>query len=342
MEQLSSYTKEVNQNINDINLIIQKAVLITDGVHPKLIAGFESLGFKCTYLPQVTLEKVKSIIHQYDGVIINSKIIVDEDFLDKAIRLKFIGRLGSGMEIINQQYARKKGVAVFSAPEGNCNAVAEHALGMLLSLANNFRKGDREVRNMIWERAANRGFEIMGKTVGIIGFGHTGSQFAKKLAGLGVKVLAYDKYKPDGYALDYGFVTACEPQQIFEEADIVSLHLPLNPETKHLANYEWMEQFEKPIVLINTSRGNVIPTEDLIRGLENGIIRGACLDVFENEKPHTFSVAEKTIFNRLYEFENVILTPHVAGWTIESLERLTTVLLQKISDFLEEAQPFSN
>lgn len=318
----------------------EKKVLITDRVHQKLIKGFTALDFSYDYFPKITLDKVKTIIHNYDGIIINSKIIVDEDFLDKAVRLKFIGRLGSGMEIINQPYARKKGIAVFSAPEGNCNAVAEHALGMLLALANNFRKGDREVRQMIWEREANRGFEIMGKTVGIIGFGHTGSQFAKKLVGLGVRVLAYDKYKPTGYALDYGFVKETTLEHIFEEADIISLHLPLNPETKHLANYDWMKRFKKPIVLINTSRGNVIPTEDLIQGLEEKIIRGACLDVFENEKPPTFSEAEKVVFNRLYEFENVILTPHVAGWTIESLERLTTVLLNKITKFLENTQPF--
>lgn len=319
-----------------------KCVLVTDGVHPKLIEGFVALGFSYDYYPKIKLEKVKSIIHNYDGIIINSKIIVDKDFLDKAIRLKFIGRLGSGMEIINQPYARKKGVAVFSAPEGNCNAVAEHALGMLLALANQFRKGDREVRQMIWQREANRGFELMGKTVGIIGFGHTGSQFAKKLAGLGVQVLAYDKYKAAGYALDYGFVTETTPEEIFENADIVSLHLPLNPETKHLADYEWMSKFKKSIVLINTSRGNVIPTKDLIRGLEEGIIRGACLDVFENEKPLTFSESEKEVFNRLYEFENVILTPHVAGWTVQSLERLAAVLLRKITNFLEKNQPFAD
>jgi D-3-phosphoglycerate dehydrogenase len=330
-----SFGRKVNENQTNI-----KSVLITDGVHPILLKGFEQLGFVCDYYPQISLSDVKAIIHQYDGIIINSKIIVDKDFLDKAVQLKFIGRLGSGMEIINQPYARKKGVAVFSAPEGNCNAVAEHTLGMLLAFANNFRKGDGEIRQMIWKREANRGFEIMGKTVGIIGFGHTGSHFAKKLVGLGVNVLAYDKYKPQGYALDYGFVKETIPEEIFEKADIVSLHLPLNPENKHLADYSWMQQFKKSIVLINTSRGNVIPTEDLIKGLEKGIIRGACLDVFENEKPHTFSVAEKVLFNRLYEFDNVILTPHVAGWTVQSLERLATVLLMKITDFLSETQPF--
>jgi D-3-phosphoglycerate dehydrogenase len=330
-----SFDDNVNENQTNI-----KSVLITDGVHPKLISGFEQLGFACHYLPNIALSEVKNIIFQYDGLIINSKIIVDEDFLDRAVKLKFIGRLGSGMEIINLPYARKKGVAVFSAPEGNCNAVAEHAVGMLLAFANNFRKSDGEVRQMIWDREANRGFEIMGKTVGIIGFGHTGSQFAKKLAGFGVEVLAYDKYKPQGYALDFGFVKETTAEAIFEKADIVSLHLPLNPETRHLANYGWMEQFKKPIVLINTSRGNVIPTEDLIKGLETGIVRGACLDVFENEKPHTFSEGEKAVFNQLYQFENVILTPHVAGWTLESLERLTTVLLTKIGDFLKTSQPF--
>ncbi|NJN77345.1 MAG: hypothetical protein HC803_02655 [Saprospiraceae bacterium] len=329
-----SFDKKLNENQTNIS------VLITDGVHPKLVIGLEQLGFACDYHPDISLSNVKSIIHQYDGVIINSKIIVDEDFLDKAVRLKFIGRLGSGMEIINQPYARKKGVAVFSAPEGNNNAVAEHALGMLLAFANNFQKGDGEVRQLIWDREANRGFEIMGKTIGIVGFGHTGSQFAKKLAGFGVSVLAYDKYKPEGYALDFGFVKETTQKEIFEKADIVSLHLPLNPETKHFANYAWMQQFKKPIVLINTSRGNVIPTDDLIKGLEKGIIQGACLDVFENEKPHTFSAEEKAVFNRLYEFKNVILTPHVAGWTTESLERLATVLLNKITSFLNETQPF--
>ena len=319
----------------------EKKVLITDKVHPKLFSGFEALGFEYDYNPDIRLEEVRTIIQDYDGIIINSKIIVDEGLLDKAVRLKFIGRLGSGMEIINQPYARQKGVAVFSAPEGNSNAVAEHALGMLLAFANNFRKGDREVRQMIWEREANRGFEIMGKTVGIIGFGHTGSQFAKKLAGLGVEVLAYDKYKAAGYALDYGFVKETTMEHIFEAADIVSLHLPLNEETKHLADYDWMTQFKKSIILINTSRGNVIPTSDLIRGLEEGVVRGACLDVFENEKPDSFSDTERSVFEQLYELENVILTPHVAGWTVESLERLAMVLLDKITRFLDETQPFS-
>lgn len=325
-----------DSNNDSVNKPTLKSVLITDFVHHKLIEGFEKLGFYCDYLPKSSLKAVTEIIQNYEGVIINSKIIADKYFLDKATRLKFIGRLGSGMEIINQPYAKQKGIAVFSAPEGNCNAVAEHALGMLLALANNFRKGDQEVRAMIWEREANRGFELMGKTVGIVGFGHTGSQFAKKLASLGVKVLAYDKYKPKGYALDYGFVTETNETQIFAEADIVSLHLPLNSETKHYANWNWMQQFSKPIVLINTSRGNVIPTVDLIKGLETKKVKAAGLDVFENEKPHTFTEAEKAVFQDLYNFENVILTPHVAGWTTESLERLAMVLLQKISVFLNE------
>jgi len=303
-----------DSNYKSVNESYLKSVLITDFVHHKLITGFEELGFHCDYLPKSSLKKVKEIIQNYEGVIINSKIIVDETFLDKAVRLKFIGRLGSGMEIINQPYARQKGVAVFSAPEGNCNAVAEHALGMLLALANNFRKGDQEVRAMIWQREANRGFELMGKTVGIIGFGHTGNHFAKKLSGLGVKVLAYDKYKPEGYALDYGFVTETNEAQIFEEADIVSLHLPLNPETKHYANWNWIQQFSKSITIKKHMKVIII----------------------EDEKPLTFTENEKKVFNRLYDFENVILTPHVAGWTTESLERLAMVLLQKISHFLKE------
>jgi D-3-phosphoglycerate dehydrogenase len=312
-----------------------KKVLITDYVHQTLLDGFEALGFVCDYDQNITLEQVRSLIHDYDGLIINSKIIVDAAFLDSAVKLQFIGRLGSGMEIVDLPYARHKGVAVFSAPEGNCNAVAEHALGMLLAFFNHFRRADREVRAMVWQREANRGVELMGKTVGIIGFGHTGQQFAKKLSGMGVSVLAYDKYKPKGYALDYGFVTEATPEQIFEMADIVSLHLPLTPETRHLANDAWLQKFKKNILIINTSRGNVIPTKTLIEGLESGKLIGACLDVFENEKPQTFTETEKQLFQRLYEFENVLLTPHVAGWTVESLERLATVLFEKIKLFLK-------
>ena len=304
-------------------------VLVTDKVHPLLLQGFKKAGFECDYRPKVSLDIVREIIQNYEGIIINSKILVDKYLLDKAVKLKFVGRLGSGMEIVDQEYAKQKGVFVASAPEGNRNAVGEHALGMLLALANNFLKGDREVRQKHWDRQANRGFELMGKTVGFIGFGHTGNSFANKLAGMDVKVLSYDKYKTY-YTEGSNYIRAVEMQEIFDKADILSLHLPLNKETKHLVDDAFINKFAKDIILINTSRGNVVKTTALIDGLKSGKIKGACLDVFENEKPHLFTENEHEMYNELYAFDNVIMTPHVAGWTVESLKRLARIVLEKI------------
>ena len=307
-----------------------RKVLITDGVHPLLLEGLTALGFQCDYYPKIGLEQVREMIADYEGVIINSKVLMDRAMLDAGVKLEFVGRLGSGMEIIDLDYAAQKGIAVHGAPEGNCNAVAEHALGMLLALANKFLQGDREVRQKNWQREKNRGFEIMGRTVGIIGFGHTGSQFAKKLSGMGVEILAYDKYKTN-YTNNFEQVRETTLEDILANAAIISLHLPFTPETKHLVNSDFLKKCKDGVILINTSRGNVAKTKDLIVGLKSGKIGGACLDVFENEKTATFSQAEHTMYDELYEFENVILTPHVAGWTKESLQRLAEVLLRKIT-----------
>lgn len=304
-------------------------VLVTDKVHPLLLKGFKEAGFEYDYRPKVSLDIVRGIIQDYEGIIINSKILVDKYLLDKAVKLKFVGRLGSGMEIVDQVYAKQKGVYVASAPEGNRNAVGEHALGMLLALANNFLKGDRSVRKKHWDRESNRGFELMGKTVGIIGFGHAGNSFAQKLAGMNVEILSYDKYKAY-YTEGSNYIRAVEMQEIFEKADILSLHLPLTEETKYLVDDAFINKFAKNIILINTSRGKVVKTTSLINGLKNGKIKGACLDVFENEKPHLFTENEHKTYDELYAFDNVIMTPHVAGWTVESLERLARTVLEKI------------
>lgn len=304
-------------------------VLVTDGVHPLLLEGFQKAGFDCDYRPKVSLADTRAIIQDYEGLIINSKIWVDKDFLDKAVKLQFIGRLGSGMEIVDQEYAKKKGVIVKSAPEGNRNAVGEHAIGMLLALANKTLMGDRRVRKKHWSREENRGFELMGKTVGIIGFGHTGNSFAKKLAGFNVKVLAYDKYQTY-FAEGSNYIRATSLDEIFEKADIVSLHLPLNDETHYLFDKKFIQQFKKEIILINTSRGKVVNTRDVIDALKSKKLKGACLDVFENEKPNTFNEEEHRMYDELYDFENVILSPHVAGWTVESKERLAQIVLDKI------------
>ncbi len=308
-----------------------KKVLITDDCHPLLNDGLKNLGYQCDYWPEITPENTTNVISGYEGLIINSKIMVNQDFLDRASRLKFIGRLGSGMEIVDREYAAKKGVLVFSSPEGNRNAVAEQALGMLLALANNLVRGDREVRLNIWEREKNRGFEIEGKTMGIIGFGHTGSQFAKKLQGLDMEILAFDKYKTPGYANSIPWVRETDLEEIKAKSDIISLHLPLTAETKHLVNESFVNQCKSGFILINTSRGKCVNTEDLIAGLESKKIGGACLDVFENEKPVAFSEKEKIVYHQLHQFENVILSPHVAGWTHESKYKLAAVLLEKIT-----------
>lgn len=306
-----------------------KKVLVTDGVHPVLLEGLEAKGYTCIYEPSISLAEVHQVIGDYKGIIINSKIIVDQALLDKADKLKFLARLGSGMEIVDQVYAKTKGVSVISSPEGNRNAVAEHALGMLLALANKMHTGDQEVKVFNWQREANRGFELLGKTIGLIGFGHTGASFAKKLAGLEMRVLAYDKYKVD-YTHPFGYVAEATAEQIQAEADIISFHLPLTEEVHHFVNQDYINGCKKGVLLINTSRGSVIDTNALLAGLASGQVAGACLDVFENEKTQTFTEAEKTLYGKLYQYPNVILTPHVAGWTIESKRRLAEVILEKM------------
>lgn len=291
------------------------------------------MGFWCQFLPDITYERTMETIHEYYGLIINSKIRVDRNFLDEAGELHFIGRLGSGLEIIDLDYAAERGVAVLSSPEGNRNAVAEHALGMLLALANNMIRSDREIRQDIWRRELNRGFELSEKTIGLIGFGHTGSQFARKLAGMEMTVLAYDKYKPAGYAAGMPWVRETDMETIIQHADIISLHLPLTPETRHLVDKNFIRRCKSGFILVNTSRGTCVKTEDLVEALEKKQLGGACLDVFENEKPATFTIVEQRLYDRLHALENVILTPHIAGWTEESKRKLAEILLEKIQTF---------
>lgn len=313
-----------------------KRVLITDDCHPVLTEGLAKIGYVCDYLPDITPEETLRVIPSYAGLIINSKILVNRDFLDAAVNLRFVGRLGSGMEIVDRPYAAEKGVAVCSSPEGNRNAVAEQALGMLLALANNLARGDRQVRQNIWEREANRGFELRGRTIGLIGFGHTGSQFAKKLQGMEMQVLAYDKYKPAGYAAAMPWVRETTQEDIQEQSDIISLHLPLTSETQFLINSKFIQQCKPGFILMNTSRGKCVRTLDLVEALENKKAGGACLDVFENEKPATRSKEEQEMYNRLHQLENVVLSPHVAGWTHESKRLLGEILLEKITRAIAE------
>jgi D-3-phosphoglycerate dehydrogenase / 2-oxoglutarate reductase len=314
--------------------MFEKRVLITDDCHPILPEGLERIGFGCDFIPDIGLAETREAIPDYDGLVINSKILVDRAFLDRAVRLKFVARLGSGMEIVDRVYAAEKGIAVLSSPEGNRNAVAEQALGMLLCFSNNLLRSDREVRQKVWHREANRGFELRGKTLGIIGFGHTGSSFARKLAGMEMRVLAYDKYKT-GYAADMPWVEETNPENLTLQSDVISLHLPLTDETKHLVDRDFIARCKPGFVLINTARGACIKTEDVVDALENGRLGGACLDVFENEKTGTFTETERLLYERLYRLDRVVLSPHIAGWTHESKRLIAETLLEKIKNALK-------
>lgn len=307
------------------------SVLITDDCHPILKEGLEKMGWRCDFLPDITPEETREVIGEYEGLVINSKILVNRDFLDAAVKLRFVARLGSGMEIVDRVYAAERGVQVWSSPEGNQNAVAEQALGMLLALANNSLRADREVRQNIWQREANRGWEIKGKVLGIVGFGFTGSQFARKLVGMEMEVLAFDKYKPSGFSEQMPWVREASLAEIQGQADIISLHLPLTDETRGYVDKTFIQNCKKGFVLINTARGQCVKTEDLVEALESGQVGGACLDVFENEKPHTYTEKEKVLYERLHLLENVVLSPHVAGWTLESKRLLAEILLEKIA-----------
>jgi D-3-phosphoglycerate dehydrogenase / 2-oxoglutarate reductase len=331
-----------------------KKVLVTDDVHEVLMDGLKGLGFEIDYEPNITNEAVHRIIGGYEGLIINSKIMVDKALLDDGVQLRFVGRVGSGMEIVDKTYAAEKGVAVLSSPEGNRNAVAEHALGMLLALSNNLTRSNKEVKDFDWQREKNRGFELMGRTIGIVGFGNTGSAFASKLMSLGLRILVYDKYLPYGYIHDWrdtfkgsfpmigqewtdenwdvSTIQSVDIQTLTQESDVISFHLPLTEEVKHLANKAFFNQCKKDIILLNTSRGQVVKTEDLIEALAVGKVKAAALDVFENEKTGTYTEGERAMYQQLFNFENVIVSPHIAGWTHESKERLARVLLKRIEN----------
>jgi D-3-phosphoglycerate dehydrogenase len=309
-----------------------KKALVTDYVHASLISGLEERGYEVHYDRSVDMTLLPKIIHQYEVAVINSKIKMYRDIIDKAKNLKYICRLGSGLEIIDLEYAAAKGIHVINTPSGNNNAVAEHAMGMLLALANNLIRCDKEVRAQQWNRELNRGWELKGKTVGIIGFGHTGSQFAKKMSSWELDLISYDKYRTE-YGPEWDFVERVNLEDILNRSDIISLHLPLTEEVLHLVDEDFLDRCKDKVVIINTSRGKVIKTIDLVKALENGKVGGACLDVFENEKPHTYSQSEINTYNRMYQMYNTVLSPHVAGWTYESLEKIARVMLEKYDSF---------
>lgn len=308
-------------------------ILIIDEMHLSIVDMLEKDGHQVTYLPKITRSEILESVATFEGLIIRSKTPMDRELLEKAVNLKFIGRAGAGLDQIDLDYLVERRVKLFHAAKGNRDAVAEHAVGGLLALFNNIIKADSEVRNGIWDREGNRGHELMGKTIGIMGYGNMGKSFAKRLAGFGVKVLAYDKYK-----MDYGneLVQEVMWEKVKAEADILSIHVPLTSETRNFFTLEELESFAKPFWLINTARGEVISFATLNEALDRGILRGAVLDVLENEKFQKFSHEQKNQFEKLAARTNVIFSPHVAGWTFESYEKINKVLVKKIKKAFQD------
>lgn len=306
-------------------------VLITDDVHEHLISGLKTRHYHVDYLPDIKWEEVYEIIDEYYGIVINTKTYINKALLDKAKQLKWIGRLGSGMEIIDIVYAREKNIALINTPEANRNAVAEHALGMLLSVMRNLPRANKELKENLWYREKNRGEELSGKCIGIIGYGNNGSRFVEILEGLNVKVLIFDKYKQLN-EIKGRFRVVNDVQQIQNEADIISLHVPLTTETNRMIDKVFIENCKKPFILINTARGKVVDTESLLSALKSGKVRAACLDVFENEKPESYNDREKEMYQELFSMENVVVSPHIAGWTHESKRLIAEILLKKLDE----------
>lgn len=312
-------------------------VLFIDTNHPILITGLEKLGCTCDEDYTASKEQIEEKISNYNGIVIRSRFDIDQQFINKATNLKFIARVGAGLESIDVDYATKKGIHLISSPEGNKNAVGEHALGMILSLFNNIKKADIEIRQGKWLREANRGIELEGKTVGIIGYGNMGKAFAKKLKGFDVEVICYD-IKNDVGDENCKQVTIEELQ---EKTDVLSLHTPFNKLSNKMVNSEFISNFKKPFYLINTARGSAVVTNHLVEALISKKILGACLDVLEYEKLSFENLFENDnlpeAFNYLIHAENVLLSPHIAGWTVESKVKLAQVIVDKVQNiFFDE------
>ena len=329
--------------------VFSMKILFIDTVHPILQKRLEEERHDCVDGSHLSREDILKCIHDFEGIVIRSRIEADQKFIDAAVKLKFIARAGAGMESIDVNYAKTKGIICLNSPEGSRDAVGEHAIGMLLALLNKICKADREVREGSWNRERNRGTEIHGKTIGIIGYGNMGSAFAKKLSGFDCHVIGYDKYLKN---FSNEFVKEVSMDEIFSRVDILSLHVPLNAETKFLVNDDFINRFKKNIYIINAARGKCLNTDDLVKNLKSGKVLGVCLDVNEYEEssfekftlhisqPPSASLAESGFaieepWHYLTQSDKVVLSPHIAGWTSESNEKIAKVLFEKIKKHFE-------
>ncbi len=306
------------------------SILIVDDLHEVILDQFKKENIAYDYQPDIQREEAEKIIGNYTGLIIRSKFQVDQSFIDLGKKLEFIGRAGAGMDNIDEEYAASKGIFLFSANEGNRDAVGEHMIGMLLSLMNNLNRGDKEVRSGFWKREENRGYELKGRTVALIGYGNNGQAMAKKLSGFEVNVIAYDKYKT-GFSDQYAREVSME--EVVKQADVLSFHIPLTRETRGMVDEEYLFHFRKPIFFLMGARGGIAKVPAVLKNLDNGKILGAAFDVLPLEKFP--DLAEQEWYVDLISRDNVLLSPHVAGWTFESYEKLSSFLGEKIIGFLK-------
>ncbi|NOT37733.1 MAG: hypothetical protein HOP11_10190 [Saprospiraceae bacterium] len=302
-------------------------ILICDSVHQYLVDGLTALGHQVDIFNDISQSSLLALIHSYEGLIVNTRNPVNKLLIDSAPHLACVARLGSGKEILDLNELSKRKIKVITSPEANCNAVAEHALGMLLCLFRNILKANLELRKFEWNREENRGIEIKGKTISIIGYGHTGKRFTQLLSAFDCKIKIYDKYVTP--VNDANNIEVIRDLSGIYDSDIISYHVSYMPENFHIFSSELINRMIKPFYLVNTSRGMVVNTKDLIKGIEEGKVLGACLDVFENEKPSSFSEEEQSVFKQLMNKPQVIVTPHIAGWTVESKLAIASSILSQ-------------